>query len=94
MCGMLRYSVITLGTTLSKWVNHLTEFSMVSLAFLETESFCNAETLAYKLGEALSAITDHYLLMTATPHKGVVFFTMAICAESRGIFYGVFTTRR
>lgn len=28
------------------------------------------KTLAYKLGEALSAITDHYLLMTATPHKG------------------------
>jgi hypothetical protein len=29
------------------------------------------KTLAYKLGEALSAMTDHYLLMTATPHKGV-----------------------
>src|SRR5271168_730954 len=28
------------------------------------------KTLAYKLGEALSSITDHYLLMTATPHKG------------------------
>jgi superfamily II DNA or RNA helicase len=28
------------------------------------------KTLAYKLGEALSTITDHYLLMTATPHKG------------------------
>jgi len=28
------------------------------------------KTLAYKLGEALSAMTDHYLLMTATPHKG------------------------
>ena len=26
------------------------------------------KTLAYKLGEALSAMTDHYLLMT--PHKG------------------------
>jgi superfamily II DNA or RNA helicase len=28
------------------------------------------KTLAYRLGEALSAMTDHYLLMTATPHKG------------------------
>ena len=28
------------------------------------------KTLAYQLGEALSARTDHYLLMTATPHKG------------------------
>jgi hypothetical protein len=28
------------------------------------------KTLAYKLGEALSGMTDHYLLMTATPHKG------------------------
>ncbi|MBR8828506.1 MAG: DUF3883 domain-containing protein [Gomphosphaeria aponina SAG 52.96 = DSM 107014] len=28
------------------------------------------KTLAYQLGEKLSEITDHYLLMTATPHKG------------------------
>jgi len=28
------------------------------------------KTLAYKLGETLSTMTDHYLLMTATPHKG------------------------
>lgn len=28
------------------------------------------KTLAYKLGEAVSGMTDHYLLMTATPHKG------------------------
>ncbi|MBM3245586.1 MAG: DEAD/DEAH box helicase, partial [Candidatus Omnitrophica bacterium] len=28
------------------------------------------KTLAYKLGENLSNMTDHYLLMTATPHKG------------------------
>ena len=28
------------------------------------------KTLAYKLGEQLSQMTDHYLLMTATPHKG------------------------
>lgn len=27
-------------------------------------------TLAYRLGEQLSERTDHYLLMTATPHKG------------------------
>jgi SNF2 family DNA or RNA helicase len=28
------------------------------------------KTLAYQLGETLSGMTDHYLLMTATPHKG------------------------
>lgn len=28
------------------------------------------KTLAYQLGEALANMTDHYLLMTATPHKG------------------------
>jgi len=28
------------------------------------------KTLAYRLGESLGEITDHYLLMTATPHKG------------------------
>ena len=28
------------------------------------------KTLAYRLGENLSSMTDHYLLMTATPHKG------------------------
>jgi hypothetical protein len=28
------------------------------------------KTLTYQLGEALSALTNHYLLMTATPHKG------------------------
>ncbi len=28
------------------------------------------KTLAYRLGEDLSSMTDHYLLMTATPHKG------------------------
>ena len=28
------------------------------------------KTLAYQLGEALSTMTDHFLLMTATPHKG------------------------
>ncbi len=30
----------------------------------------NKKTLAYELGEKLSEMTDHYLLMTATPHKG------------------------
>lgn len=28
------------------------------------------KTYAYRLGEALSKMTDHFLLMTATPHKG------------------------
>jgi len=28
------------------------------------------KTLAYQMGEKLSHMTDHYLLMTATPHKG------------------------
>jgi superfamily II DNA or RNA helicase len=28
------------------------------------------KTLAYVLGESLSKLTDHFLLMTATPHKG------------------------
>jgi len=28
------------------------------------------KTLAYQLGEKLSDLTDHFLLMTATPHKG------------------------
>ena len=28
------------------------------------------KTLAFHLGESLSRMTDHYLLMTATPHKG------------------------
>lgn len=28
------------------------------------------KTLAYELGEKLSEMTDHFLLMTATPHKG------------------------
>ena len=28
------------------------------------------KTYAYRLGESLSRMTDHFLLMTATPHKG------------------------
>jgi hypothetical protein len=27
------------------------------------------KTLAYRLGESLSSMTDHYLIMTATLHK-------------------------
>lgn len=30
----------------------------------------DSHTYAYKLGASLSKMTDHYLLMTATPHKG------------------------
>lgn len=30
----------------------------------------DSKTLAYQLGEKLSQMTDHFLLMTATPHKG------------------------
>jgi hypothetical protein len=33
-------------------------------------SIADKKTLAHELGEALSGMTDHYLLMTATPHKG------------------------
>ncbi len=33
-------------------------------------SSADKKTFAYQLGEALSEMTDHYLLMTATPHKG------------------------
>jgi hypothetical protein len=42
------------------------------LAVSEVLRLLNADkkTLAYQLGEALSQMTDHYLLMTATPHKG------------------------
>lgn len=33
-------------------------------------AYADRKTLAYTLGERLSEITDHFLLMTATPHKG------------------------
>lgn len=36
---------------------------------MNAQSF-EQKTLAYRLGEELSKMTDHYLLMTATPHKG------------------------
>ncbi len=33
-------------------------------------AYADRKTLAYQLGEDLSQMTDHFLLMTATPHKG------------------------
>ncbi len=33
-------------------------------------AYADRTTLAFQLGEKLSEMTDHYLLMTATPHKG------------------------
>jgi SNF2 family DNA or RNA helicase len=33
-------------------------------------AYADCTTLAFQLGEKLSEMTDHYLLMTATPHKG------------------------
>lgn len=33
-------------------------------------AYADRKTLAYELGERLSENTDHFLLMTATPHKG------------------------
>lgn len=43
---------------------------IVDEAHKMSASSSDKKTLAYKLGEALSSMTDHYLLMTATPHKG------------------------
>ena len=43
---------------------------IVDEAHKMSASSADKKTLAYQLGEALSAMTDHYLLMTATPHKG------------------------
>ena len=43
---------------------------IVDEAHKMSASKADKKTLAYKLGEKLSARTDHYLLMTATPHKG------------------------
>ena len=45
------------------------------------------KTLAYQLGEALSEMTDHYLLMTATPHKG----DPEISVSFSGCWIGTFT---
>ena len=43
---------------------------IVDEAHKMSASSADKKTLAYQLGEALSRMTDHYLLMTATPHKG------------------------
>src|SRR3990170_5247518 len=43
---------------------------IVDEAHKMSASSSDKKTLAYELGEALSSMTDHYLLMTATPHKG------------------------
>jgi superfamily II DNA or RNA helicase len=43
---------------------------IVDEAHKMSASSADRKTLAYQLGESLSAMTDHYLLMTATPHKG------------------------
>ncbi|MGH9328291.1 MAG: helicase-related protein, partial [Terriglobia bacterium] len=43
---------------------------IVDEAHKMSASSADKKTLAYQLGESLSQMTDHYLLMTATPHKG------------------------
>ena len=43
---------------------------IVDEAHKMSASSADKKTLAYQLGESLSEMTDHYLLMTATPHKG------------------------
>lgn len=43
---------------------------IVDEAHKMSASTLDKKTLAYKLGEQLSERTDHFLLMTATPHKG------------------------
>jgi superfamily II DNA or RNA helicase/tetrahydromethanopterin S-methyltransferase subunit G len=43
---------------------------IVDEAHKMSASSSDRKTLAYQLGEKLSEMTDHYLLMTATPHKG------------------------
>src|SRR6516164_4355280 len=43
---------------------------IVDEAHKMSASSADHKTLAYRLGEALSQRTDHFLLMTATPHKG------------------------
>lgn len=43
---------------------------IVDEAHKMSASSTDKKTLAYVLGESLSEMTDHYLLMTATPHKG------------------------
>ena len=43
---------------------------IVDEAHKMSASSAEHKTLAYGLGESLSKLTDHFLLMTATPHKG------------------------
>lgn len=43
---------------------------IVDEAHRMSSSSGDRKTFAYELGEFLSELTDHYLLMTATPHKG------------------------
>jgi len=43
---------------------------IVDEAHKMSASSADHKTLAYELGESLSKMTDHFLLMTATPHKG------------------------
>ena len=43
---------------------------VVDEAHKMSASSADKKTLAYQLGEKLSGMTDHFLLMTATPHKG------------------------
>ena len=43
---------------------------VVDEAHKMSASSADNKTLAYQLGEKLSGMTDHFLLMTATPHKG------------------------
>src|SRR5438876_3801994 len=43
---------------------------IVDEAYKMSAYSADKKTLAYQLGESLSGMTDHYLLMTATPHKG------------------------
>lgn len=49
----------------SRW-----DLVIVDEAHRMSASRSDKKTFAYQLGEALSEMTDHYLLMTATPHKG------------------------
>jgi len=49
----------------SRW-----DLVIVDEAHKMSASSNDKKTLAYQLGEALSRMTDHFLLMTATPHKG------------------------
>lgn len=49
----------------SRW-----DLVIVDEAHKMSASADDRKTYAYRLGESLSKMTDHYLLMTATPHKG------------------------